>query len=63
MQGVQLMKRIYVNLTDEQAAALKQRAVETGVLQVEQIRRAINLSLFADSQRRPKTAAILVAQR
>jgi hypothetical protein len=62
------MKRIYVNLTDEQAAALKQRAVETGVLQVEQIRRAINLSLFADSQQereqsRPKTAAVLVAQR
>jgi len=35
------MKRIYVNLTDEQAAALKERAKVTGLLQAEIIRRAI----------------------
>jgi hypothetical protein len=35
------MKRICVNVTDEQAAALKERAEVTGVLQSEIIRRAI----------------------
>ena len=35
------MKRICVNLTNEQAALLKVRADETGVLQSEIIRRAI----------------------
>jgi hypothetical protein len=44
------MKRICVNVTDEQATALKKRAQETGVIQAEQIRRAINLCLFADEQ-------------
>ena len=42
------MKRICVNVTDEQAAQLRERADETGVLQSEQIRRYINLGLFAD---------------
>ena len=44
------MKRICVNVSDEQAAALQRRNVETGVPQSEQIRRAINLALFADEQ-------------
>ena len=39
------MKRISVNLPDEQAALLKARAVKTGVLQAEQIRRAVSLKL------------------
>ncbi|HWY20029.1 MAG TPA: ribbon-helix-helix domain-containing protein [Candidatus Acidoferrum sp.] len=47
---MQQTKRVCVNLTPEQAAALKERAVTTGVPQSEQIRRAINLSLFADAQ-------------
>jgi hypothetical protein len=45
------MKRIYVNLTDEQAAALKARARETGVPQAEQIRRAITSALGDKTQR------------
>ena len=44
------MKRIYVNVTEQQAAALKERATLTGVLQSEQIRRALNLALFADAE-------------
>lgn len=44
------MKRISVNLTPEQVTALKERAVATGVPQSEQIRRAINLAVFADAQ-------------
>jgi hypothetical protein len=42
------MKRTTLNLHDEQADALQTRAAETGVLVSEQIRRAINLVLFAD---------------
>jgi hypothetical protein len=49
------MKRICVNVSDEQAAALQRRNVETGVPQSEQIRRAINLALFADEQVGKKT--------
>jgi hypothetical protein len=44
------MQRISVNLTQEQVAALKERAAATGVPQSEQIRRAINLAVFADAQ-------------
>lgn len=44
------MKRVYVNLTDEQSQRLKERAVATGVLQAEQIRRAVSLMLFADAK-------------
>ena len=51
------MKRIYVNLTDEQSQRLKERAVETGVLQAEQIRRAVNLMLFAEQKPRRKSNA------
>lgn len=39
------MKRISVNLTPAQDAALKKRAADTGVLQSEQIRRAIDAAL------------------
>jgi hypothetical protein len=35
------MKRVYVKMPDEQAAALKERAKVTGLLQAEIIRRAI----------------------
>lgn len=58
------MKRICVNLTAEQAAALQERANETGVLQSEQIRRAIDLSLLVGkSQQRSARPAqpVLVA--
>jgi hypothetical protein len=44
------MVRISVNLTPEQVDALKARAIETGVPQSEQIRRAVNLAVFADAQ-------------
>jgi plasmid stability protein len=39
------MKQITVNLPEEQIAALKARAAETGVLVSEQIRRAIDFRL------------------
>jgi len=45
------MKRISINLSEEQAAGLKARAAATGVLQSEQIRRYINLGLFVDQQK------------
>jgi hypothetical protein len=62
---MQQTKRICVNLTPEQAAALKERAVTTGVPQSEQIRRAINLSLFADAQgtRKSPQQPVLFAHR
>jgi hypothetical protein len=44
------MKRISVNVTPEQAAALKERTIRDGVPANEQIRRAINLLFFADAQ-------------
>jgi|HubBroStandDraft_2_1064218.scaffolds.fasta_scaffold879751_2 hypothetical protein len=44
------MKRISVNVTPEQAAALKERTIRDGVPANVQIRRAINLLLFADAQ-------------
>ena len=44
------MKRITLNLHDEQTDALQKRADETGVLVSKQIRRAISLVLFADKQ-------------
>jgi hypothetical protein len=39
------MRRITLNITDEQFAALKEHERETGATQSEQIRRAIALSL------------------
>jgi len=51
------MKRVYVSLTDEQSQRLKERVVETGVLQAEQIRRAVNLMLFAEQKPRKKSNA------
>jgi hypothetical protein len=59
------MKRVCVNLTPEAAAALKARALETGVPQAEQIRRAINLALFADNQsaREATRQPVLFAQK
>jgi len=44
------MKRLTINLTEAQAAVLKEQAAVTGVRQAEQIRRAINLAIFADKQ-------------
>ena len=40
----------HVKITDEQDKALKERQAELGVTPSEQIRRAINLYLFADQQ-------------
>jgi hypothetical protein len=52
------MTRQYVNLTDAQITALKARAEVNGSPISEEIRRAINLSLFADRQsERDKKAA------
>lgn len=45
------MTRVTVNLTTEQAQALKDRASETGVPQSEQIRRAIASSFSGPAQR------------
>lgn len=56
------MTRICVNLTSEQVASLKQRALDTGVPQSEQIRRAINLALFADKQT-PRKQPVLFAPK
>jgi|HubBroStandDraft_3_1064219.scaffolds.fasta_scaffold1498896_1 hypothetical protein len=48
------MKRIYVNISNEAADALKIRAEETGVIVAEQIRRAINMTLYAEHlQKKP----------
>jgi hypothetical protein len=47
------MKRITVNVTDAQAAALKKCAARDGVRQAEQIRRAIDLAIFADKLAHP----------
>ncbi len=46
------MTRISLFLRDEQIAALKLRQIETGVSLSEQIRHAVNLTLFADAQGR-----------
>jgi hypothetical protein len=55
----------HVKITEEQSNALRERQLETGVTPSEQIRRAINLYLFADQQskREQKVSAVLVAQR
>jgi hypothetical protein len=42
------MPRICINVPDKMAAALKEKQVLTGVPVSEQIRRAINMSLYAD---------------
>jgi hypothetical protein len=44
------MKRMYVNLTEAQIAALKAKAEVHGSPISEEIRRAVSLSLFADQQ-------------
>jgi hypothetical protein len=49
------MRRITMNVTDAQYEALKTRERETGCTQSEQIRRAINLTLFADAQQQKPT--------
>lgn len=46
------MKRINATLTDEQDAALRRRQIALGVPIAEQIRRAINLMIFADAKNR-----------
>jgi hypothetical protein len=58
------MQRIHVHITEEQSKALKERQLETGVTPSEQIRRAINLVLFADQQAesRRTNQRVLVAQ-
>ena len=53
------MIRITLNVTPEQSAGLKSRADQTGVLQSEQIRRAIDGSLAKPTPRVP----ILVVQK
>jgi len=60
---MQQTKRVCVNLTNEQADALKERAVVTSVPQSEQILRAINLSLFADQQGARKAQPVLIPHR
>lgn len=57
------MKRVYVNLTDEQSQRLKERAIETGVLVAEQIRRAVNLMLFADAKPKKKSSTKTSAEQ
>jgi hypothetical protein len=47
-------KRILIRLTPEQDVALRQRLVALGVPVTEQIRRAVNLMLFADAKPRKK---------
>lgn len=55
------MVRISVNITPDQAEALQKRASETGVLQSEQIRRAIDVAL---STPRPRPAQpLLIVQK
>lgn len=49
---MRFMKRINATLTDEQLAALRQRQIEMGVPIAEQIRRAVNLLIFADAKPR-----------
>jgi ribbon-helix-helix protein len=44
------MLRCHFLITEDQSKALKERSLQTGVPQSEQIRRAINLVLFADKQ-------------
>jgi hypothetical protein len=44
------MVHCHVKITEEQDKALKERQLALGVTPSEQIRRAINLSLFADRQ-------------
>lgn len=56
-----IMIRLHLNITEKQSEALKARALETGVQQSEQVRRAINLLLFADAQ--SENVRVLVAQR
>jgi hypothetical protein len=46
------MKRINATLTDAQLAALRQRQIEMGVPIAEQIRRAVNLLIYADAKPR-----------
>jgi hypothetical protein len=45
-------RRILVQLTEEQIAALRARRITLGVPVAEQIRRAVNLMLFADAKPR-----------
>jgi hypothetical protein len=47
MQRDQFMKRIYVNVTEEQHDALKARAKRLGSTVSEEIRRAVHLGLAA----------------
>jgi len=47
--------RINLTLTDEQDAALRQRRLSLGVPIAEQIRRSINLMLFAEQKPRKKS--------
>jgi hypothetical protein len=44
------MKRMYVNLTEAQIAALEAKAEVNGSPVSEEIRRAVSLSIFADQQ-------------
>jgi hypothetical protein len=48
------MKRVTVNLTDDQAAALKERAETVGIPQAEQIRQAIDLDLGLGKRHLPR---------
>jgi hypothetical protein len=50
------MSRISVNLTEEQAAALKAHARESGVPQAETIRRAIAFALCPDEKTAERVA-------
>ena len=42
---------LHVKVTEDQARALRERQIEVGVTVSEQVRRAINLMLFADKQK------------
>jgi hypothetical protein len=56
-------KRILVPLTPEQDAALRSRLVTLGVPVTEQIRRAVNLMLFADTKPRKKSSTKTSAEQ
>jgi Arc/MetJ-type ribon-helix-helix transcriptional regulator len=51
------MKQVTVNLTEEQHAALKLRASETGLLQSEIIRRSLARTLTPETEQRAARSA------
>jgi hypothetical protein len=61
------MRQITVNLRDDQVTALQKRAAETGVLQSEIIRRALDVALSSETVRpaapRSASAPVLISPK